>query len=122
MATLEEIRNMKPENFQIDHPWIRPEWMSNLLWRMDNYPERTVDQYRHRKRELKKEILRVVQRASILRWSLEKEGNLEPDQIQEYVNDLVAPKDGPAYLENPKPLDDDLREEIIDWSNDLRMM
>ena len=114
--------NLKPEELEIENPAHYPEWESHLQWMLENHPQYTKELFLKKKKVLKQTLLRVVQRASILKSILREEGNLEPDQIEEVVYaKIVAPSDGPALSPNPpERLPDRLELKILNWAINLK--
>jgi len=116
---LEELKVLKPEELQIDRPNRDRYWEDHLLWLLDHRPDHLKELFLRKKGHLKRKLLRVVQRASILEMILNMEGNLEKDQIEERVYQIVAPPDDPSR--EPEPLPDELRQRILGWSWNLKI-
>jgi len=115
---LEELKAMKPEDLAIPYPNYDRYWEDHLLWLLDHRPEHLKGLFLHHKSQLKRKLLRVVQRASIYEMTLRMEGS-DPDLIEESVHLIVAPPDDPNRRD--KPLPDELRKRILGWSWNLKI-
>ncbi len=109
--SLQQLQKLNPEDVCIREPNLDPMWRDHLLWLLDNHPERCL--YRSDRNELKRLLLRVTQRASLLQVILNEKGQLQNDQIQEIVYaKVVSPSE--SLREPPKALNDNLRLKITD--------
>lgn len=115
--TLEQLKKVRPEDLEVPDAWTYPEYQDHLRYLLENHPELVKELFQKDRERLDRMCLRVVQRATLLRRMLELEGNLDPDQIEEHVQNLVNPPDGPASSPNPPP---ELPEEellpILGWA------
>ena len=118
--TLEQLKAMNPEKLQIEDPNLERDWESHLLWLMDNQPAWTKQTFQVQRKTLEAELLRVTKVAALKRAIMTMEGKLYPDQIEEVINHLLAPPDGPAIMnENLEPMPEKIRSLILAWSQNL---
>ena len=117
--TLEQAKKMDPSTIEIEAPSLDPWWEAHLLWLLENHPLWTKELYE--KGELDAVLLKVVQKATLMQYCLDLEGDVEKDKITERVlAAIVAPTDGPAFQsEPPERLPEALELEILNWSQAL---
>jgi hypothetical protein len=117
-ASLQELKQMKPEDLLIENPPADPYWEQHLIWLLENHPQWTWTMFVGNKKGLKKALKRVVLRASLQELILIEEGKLDSDQIRESVNLIVAPPE--SLLLPPKmPLKDEQYMKVLSWSQNL---
>jgi len=117
-VSLKQLKRIKPEQIDLDHPEREPDFKNHLRHLLQNYPQVTGDLAWNRPKELKARLERVTKRAILQRIILKKEGRLAPDQIEEAVREIVAPHDSPVDLgEEPEPLPEEDELRILAWAD-----
>ena len=99
--SLKRLKELRPEDLEIPDAWTYPEYQDHLRHLLANHPQMVSELFRNDRERLHQMCLRVTQRAQILRHILKKEGNLDPLEIQEHVQQIVDPPGGPE--DDPDP-------------------
>jgi hypothetical protein len=105
---------MKAEDLKLYPVNFRTYWQGRLEYLLEYEPERTRELFLDNRKKLYQEMKRAVQKAVLYEDKLEKNPNLEKDQVQEIVLASICPTDG----EPREPLSEHLEMRIRDWAED----
>ena len=100
-------------NVRIEEPKGNPWYQARLLWAMEFQPSLIKELWKEGPEALHNYLLEHAKIGVLAAHNLRKAGRLSEDQIQEVVQDLIAPLN---LDPEPEPMPEDLEEEIMTWA------
>lgn len=100
-------------NVRIEEPKRHPWYQARLLWAMEFQPSLVQELWKEGPEALHNYLLEYAKIGVLAMYNLQKAGVLSKDQIQEVVQDLIAPTN---LDPEPEPMPEDLEEEIMNWA------
>ncbi|MCP3944263.1 MAG: hypothetical protein GY710_22685 [Desulfobacteraceae bacterium] len=115
-ATLEQLKQLTPDQIKIEHPSLEKDWTAHLIWLIENKPRWTQQTFQESRMELWHALMSVVQKASLARAIKKVQGDLTPDQIEKIIYDQIV---APPIIQEVEPMEEKIQEQIMNWSYNL---